>query len=265
MLSLDHLTAHHAARLEGLLFDLDDTFLDRGKLSEAAYSALFRLKDSGLRLIALTGRPASWGELAARLWPIDAAITENGALAFESDGTLVVRRDTATFEERKRRQSQLSALVQEARQRIPELVPANDVAGRVSDYTFDIGETQNASQGTIAAARELAQAHGARTTQSSVHLHYTFDCVDKATGALSYLQARGDDPSAALRRYAFIGDSDNDASCFAAFFVTVGVANCRGSFSLPPRFRTQAERGAGFAELAEHLVRLRAAGPPTGR
>lgn len=261
MLSLDHLTAHHASRLEGLLFDLDDTLLDHGKLSEAAYSALFRLKESGLHLIALTGRPASWGELAARLWPVDAAITENGALAFESDGTAVTRLDTVPTVERRHRQGRLSALVQEALEHIPELVPASDVEGRVSDYTFDIGETQRARESTIAAAREFARARGARTTQSSVHLHYTFDRVDKATGALSYLQARGVDPSRALCRYAFVGDSDNDAPCFAAFSVTIGVANCRGNFSLPPRFRTQAERGAGFAELAEHLVRSRGGAP----
>ena len=34
-------------RLRGLLFDLDDTLLDHSQLSEAAYSALFRLREAG--------------------------------------------------------------------------------------------------------------------------------------------------------------------------------------------------------------------------
>ena len=58
MLPLARLTADEARRLRGVIFDLDDTLLDHGALGEAAYSALFRLRASGLRLIACTGRPA---------------------------------------------------------------------------------------------------------------------------------------------------------------------------------------------------------------
>ena len=108
-------------------------------------------------------------------------------------------------------------------------------------------------------AQSLAESWGARTTRSSVHLHFTFDRVDKATGALSYLQSQGIDATVARRRFAFIGDSENDAPCFNAFFTTVGVANLRGAFSLKPRYRTEERASAGFIKFAHRLCELRPA------
>src|SRR4051812_49751411 len=72
--------------LRGLLFDLDDTLLDHSKLSEAAYSALFRLREAGFELYAVTGRPAGWAAVIVNQWPIHGAVAENGALAFHTDG-----------------------------------------------------------------------------------------------------------------------------------------------------------------------------------
>jgi hypothetical protein len=108
--------------------------------------------------------------------------------------------------------------------------------------------------------REI-QAAGARHTQSSVHLHATFDTDDKASGALRFCAHElGEDPGAALVRFAFIGDSSNDASCFAAFHTTFGVANIRAvlpSLSIPPRYVAARPMGDGFSEIAEEILRKR--------
>jgi len=71
--------------LRGLLFDLDDTLLDHSKLSEAAYSALFRLREAGFECYAVTGRPAGWAAVLVNQWPIQGAVAENGAIAFHAD------------------------------------------------------------------------------------------------------------------------------------------------------------------------------------
>jgi HAD superfamily hydrolase (TIGR01484 family) len=236
---------------------VDDTLLDAGQLPEAAYAALFALERSGLRLIALTGRPASWGEIIARMWPVEAAIAENGAIAFRREGIKAICVDTAPASERKRRQTLLGALVRQAQKEVVDLVPSDDVGGRLTDYTFDIGEHHRASEATISAARRIAHEAGARTTRSSVHLHFTFDRADKASGALSYLLSRGQDPTRARRTFAFIGDSENDASAFAAFQCSVGVRNVHGHFSIPPRFVTPSARSTGFCEFASHLLSSR--------
>ncbi len=74
-------------------------------------------------------------------------------------------------------------------------MPADDSWGRLSDFAFDIGEHQRASEAVVRAATELAHELGARTTRSSVHLHYTFDYHDKASGVVSYLAGLGIDPT----------------------------------------------------------------------
>jgi len=103
---------------------------------------------------------------------------------------------------------------------------------------------------------------GARTSRSSVHLHATFDTDDKASGALRFLARElGQEPGAALSRFAFVGDSGNDAACFAAFRTTFGVANVAaavGRLSVPPRYVARAPMGEGFAEIAGTILRARA-------
>ncbi len=243
--------------MDGLLFDLDDTFLDHTQLSEDAYRALFRMRESGLRLIALTGRPASWAELVTRMWPVDAAIAENGALCYRLEERVPVFMDSISAFERARRKERLRRLVQSVQKELPQLRPANDVAGRVSDFTFDIGETCRMDEETIVRAISLAEAQGARTTRSSVHLHLTYDQMDKGSGAIALLSALGFDATQARHRFAFIGDSQNDASAFATFSTTVGVRNLRGDFSVPPRYQTKLPKSAGFCELSNHLCQHR--------
>lgn len=139
-----------------------------------------------------------------------------------------------------------------------ELVPADDVRGRVSDFTFDIGEFRTVDPDVVARARRRAESSGAFTTLSSVHFHITFDTHDKASGSVAFLaQQHGFDTTAARLRFAYVGDSENDAACFAAFHTTIGVANLSGAPSVLPRYRCAQARGAGFDELAARLLELR--------
>jgi hydroxymethylpyrimidine pyrophosphatase-like HAD family hydrolase len=152
----------------------------------------------------------------------------------------------------------LAAIVSEVQQAFPELVAASDLAGRVTDFTFDIGEDQRIAPATVHGAVDLARRHGARTTVSSVHLHLSLDGDDKASGTVRVLGTLfGEDPTRALSRWAFIGDSENDQACFAAFRTTIAVANLSGRPSLAPRYITAAARSDGFVEAARTLVALR--------
>ncbi|MCC6899184.1 MAG: HAD-IIB family hydrolase [Polyangiaceae bacterium] len=258
MRPLTELTQAEAAGLDGLLFDLDDTLLDHGKLTEGAYASLFRLRESGLRLLAVTGRPAGWGEVIARQWPVDAAVTENGAVTLYASDGLVRRHDSVPEDERRRRRIRLAEAVAKINEAHPELRAADDVGARHSDFAYDIGEHQRVAPEVVRAVCALAHEHGARTHTSSVHLHLTFDGDDKASGVVRTVRLLwGTDPTLIRFRYAFIGDSENDAACFAAFRTTIGVENLSGRPTVGPRFITHAARGRGFAEAAAHLVALR--------
>jgi hydroxymethylpyrimidine pyrophosphatase-like HAD family hydrolase len=153
----------------------------------------------------------------------------------------------------------LVELVRALHERFPELVPPDDVSERVTDYTFDIGEKQRVPRDVVEAVAAFARERGATVHVSSVHLHVGYDAVDKASGAVNLLRRlTAIDPTAALHSYAFVGDSENDAACFAAFRTTVGVANLSGRPSLRPRYITEKARGEGFAELAAVLTARRA-------
>jgi HAD superfamily hydrolase (TIGR01484 family) len=249
------------SRLVGVLFDLDDTFLDEGKLTEAAYGALFRLSRAGLRLVAVTGRPAGWGEVIARQWPVDAVVTENGAVTWYREEKGVSHWSEVDPQARRERRERLAAGLALLRTEFPTVRLSDDSHARESDVALDIGERIHVPADEIACIERAARALGFRTFVSSVHLHLTLDSYDKATGTLAFLVAHfQEDPTAARGRYAYIGDSANDASCFFAFLSSFGVANLTASLprlSVPPRYLSWAERGAGFVEIADAILALR--------
>ncbi|XXX77167.1 HAD hydrolase family protein [Sorangium sp. So ce134] len=279
---LSLLTPDAARSLAGVIFDLDDTVLDHGALTESAYGALFRLRETGLALIACTGRPAGWGEVIQRQWPIDATIVENGAVALvrepagpvagpgggrapSAGASRVITLDALHRDTRRARRAELVALADDMVRRFPAAALADDNDQRVTDVTIDIGEHRRVPPEDVQKMRAELHERGVRTLVSSVHLHLTRDPSDKATGAVRLLSTRfGEDPTRARHRYAFVGDSGNDGVAFAAFTLTFGVANVRahlGKLSVPPRFVASQAMGRGFAEIAGRIAELRKNAP----
>jgi HAD superfamily hydrolase (TIGR01484 family) len=244
--------------LDGLFFDLDDTFLTHGVLTRNAYNALWDLHDSGLKLVAVTGRPSGWAEVFVRNWPIDGAVTENGAVFVVRAGKGVDVLTEPGFAERRKR---LDGLVERVARAMPDVVLADDVHARRSDVTWDIGERFVVPEERVQALAAIVLSAGARTTRSTVHLHASYERDDKASGAVRFVGERfGTDAGTALARWAFIGDSPNDAACFAALRPTFGVANVRAfasRMSVPPRWISPSERGEGFAEIARAILEKR--------
>lgn len=247
----------NAKNLRGLLFDLDDTLLSNGTLTREAYDALWALHEAKLGLIAVTGRPSGWGEILVRQWPILGAVTENGAILCTKDGV----RDPVSPAERQSRRARLASITQRMREKIPDARLADDVGARRSDVTWDIGERIHLPPDRVEAMRAVIEESGANTFASSVHLHATFDAVDKASGAVRALrELANEDAGSAVSGWAFVGDSGNDRACFAAFQTTFGVANVRahlGSLSVPPRYVATLPMGQGFAEISRAILAAR--------
>jgi HAD superfamily hydrolase (TIGR01484 family) len=255
VIALAHMPREEARRIEALLFDLDDTLLTHGTLTREAYDALWMLHEAEIDLVAVTGRPCGWGEVIARQWPLLGVVTENGGALLHREGPALIRSVEGDHRAR------LDALVAAVKKAFPEVELSDDVHARITDVTFDVGERHHLEPARIEELRRFVIDLGARSTTSSVHLHATFQGDDKASGAFRMLrQRRGIDAGRARARAAFVGDSGNDAPCFAAFSTTVGVANVARwvpSLSVPPRYVTPSPMGAGFVELARHLVSAR--------
>lgn len=263
MRPLADLDRDEARGLRGVFFDLDDTLLSHGVLERGAYGALWDLHDAGLRLVAVTGRPSGWAEVLVRQWPVDGVVAENGAVAVVREGRGVrVTLDGAPADVAARR-ARLDQLVARIGEALPDVRLTDDTHARRSDVAWDVGEQAIVPADEIKELERRIVLGGARVTRSSVHVHASFERDDKASGALRFVRTRfGEDPGAAVYRWAFVGDSGNDAACFAALRTTFGVANVRAfvpRLSVPPRFVARAERGAGFVEIARALLDARGA------
>src|SRR5688572_17554586 len=82
---LDASAAKDLSEVSFVLCDLDDTLTLDGILPAASYTALEDLGRKGWQVIIVTGRPAGWCDMIARMWPVAAVVGENGAFYFRYD------------------------------------------------------------------------------------------------------------------------------------------------------------------------------------
>jgi HAD superfamily hydrolase (TIGR01484 family) len=251
-------------RIRVVLADIDDTLTDHGRLGAHAYGALERLHAAGLKVIPVTGRPAGWCDLIARLWPVDAVVGENGAFAFtyrraERRMLRCYWRTPGQRADDRRRLDELRARILAE---IPGAAVAADQAYREADLAIDWREdVAPLPAAAVARIVRLFEAAGARAKVSSIHVNGWFGDYDKLAMSLRLLRERfGLDANAAADEVLFVGDSPNDAPMFGFFPSSVGVANVRdfeGRLAAEPAWVTEARGGAGFAELAERLLEAR--------
>jgi len=246
-----------ASLVRFVLLDLDDTLTSAGKLTAEAYAALESLQRAGKKVIPVTGRPAGWCDHIARMWPVDAIVGENGAFYFWfAEGRLGKRfvDDAAT---RARHRAKLHELALRILAQVPGTAIASDQPYRETDLAIDYCEdVPPLSVESAERIAELMRESGLTAKVSSIHVNGWLGRYDKLVTARALFAERfGLDLAAVNRQVVYAGDSPNDAPMFAFFEHSVGVANVRRFPGLQPKYVTQAEAGAGFAELAAHLLR----------
>ena len=210
-----------ARRLRGLLFDLDDTLLSHGVAHARGVRRAVGSARRGMRLVAVTGRPSGWGEVIARQWPIDGAVDRErrGATSCaKGEGCRAV--ETCDEDERRARRMRLAQLVAAVAEVVPEARLTDDVDARRSDVTWDIGERVRAPRGPRRALLVARSSRRRRARDAVERAHCTRRSTPTTRPAARSVSARASSartPGGALARYAFVGDSGNDAACFAAF------------------------------------------------
>lgn len=247
-------------RIIGVFTDIDDTLTTEGTITAEALLALTRLKAAGLQVVPITGRPVGWSEPFAQRWPVDAIVAENGAVALVHEEGQALRKlyqqDAATRTANFARMQQVLARIE---REVPGAQRARDSAGRETDIAIDHSEFTLLPQPAIDAVVRLMQAEGMTATVSSIHINGWYGQHDKLAGARWIVRTLWErDLDAELDRWVYVGDSTNDQVMFKHFTHSVGVANIRrfaDQLRHPPRYITQGERGAGFAELTAHVLR----------
>ncbi|GAA3983155.1 HAD-IIB family hydrolase [Comamonas faecalis] len=252
------------ADLLGVLTDIDDTLTTEGAVPDDVVSAMARLRRAGLHLIAITGRPLGWSRPFAADWPIDAIVAENGAAALVHDAAggqlrTLYQQDAATRAANYARMQQVLAQIEA---QVPGARRAQDSSGRECDIAIDHSEFTQLPQAAIDQCVQRMREAGMHASVSSIHINGWYGEHNKWEGArwiVRTLLQR--DVDAERGRWAYIGDSTNDQLMFEHFPHSIGVANIARfvpQLDHLPRYVTPSERGAGFIELAEHLLAARA-------
>ena len=248
--------------LVGVFTDIDDTLTTEGAVTPDVLQALEALRAAGLARVAITGRPVGWSEPFAAVWPVDAIVAENGAVALVRNAAGAVQKryqqDAAT---RARNFERMQAVLARIEREIPGARRATDSAGRECDIAVDHSEFAQLDDATIAQVVALMRSEGMHATVSSIHINGWYGDHNKLEGARWIVRElwgrRLDDE---MPRWAYVGDSTNDALMFEHFGHSVGVANVRrfeAALSHLPRYVAPSERGAGFAEVAAAILQAR--------
>lgn len=260
--------------ITGVFTDIDDTLTTDGAITRDALAALGELREAGIAVIAITGRPVGWSEPFAQSWPVQAIVAENGAVALQlttaaelpgdvdacSSLTKRYQQDNAT---RLANYAQMLRVLERIEHEIPGARRATDSAGRETDIAIDHSEFEHLDEAQIAAVVALMRSEGMNATVSSIHINGWFGTHNKWQGARWIVRELwGRELETEIGQWVFVGDSTNDVLMFEAFPQSIGVANVRRfevQLAHKPRYITKNERGTGFAEVAQALLAARTA------
>jgi hydroxymethylpyrimidine pyrophosphatase-like HAD family hydrolase len=193
------------------------------------------------------------------MWPVDAVVGENGAFYFFFSGNKLHKHFLEDPAGRAVQRARLDTIARRILAEVPGCALAADQPYRETDLAIDYCE--DVPPLPLAAAERIAmlmEEAGLTAKISSIHVNGWFGGYDKlATSRVLFEQRFGLDLDRSNREVVFVGDSQNDVPMFAFFENSVGVANVRrfeGQLTAWPRYVTRAAAGAGFIELAQHLL-----------
>ncbi len=249
-------------QLLGVFTDIDDTLTTEGVATGDALRGIAALREAGLHVIPITGRPVGWSEPFARAWPVDAIVAENGAVALIHTGPGALRK---IYQQEEALRVANYARMQQVARRIVAQVPgatlSTDSPGRETDIAIDHSEFTTLAPVAIARVVQLMQDEGLNATVSSIHINGWLGDHNKLAGARWIVRELfGRALDAELGRWAYVGDSTNDVLMFERFPHSIGVANIRrfeAQLTHPPVYVTPGERGAGFQQVADAILAVR--------
>ncbi len=264
MQPLSAFPADIARNITCVFTDIDDTLTSDGRLPAAAYAALEALQNAGIHVAPITGRPAGWCDMIARMWPISGVVGENGAFYFSYDEASkkmlrVYEIDSAT---RAENQQKLAHIQVRVLAEVAGCAVSADQPYREADLAIDFCEdVPPLPEASVQQIVDIFEAEGAVAKVSSIHVNGWFGHYDKLSMSRRFAAERlGLDLETTRKQVVFCGDSPNDSPMFAYFPYACGVANVADfaeKMTANPAFITPSHGGAGFVEIANMLLAAR--------
>src|SRR5690606_4579547 len=137
MKPLDRFSSSH---ITYVFTDIDGTLTTSDKITADTYQSLWSLKNNGVEVIPVTGRPAGWCELIARQWPVHGVIGENGAFYFRHSNHEMKRHFFSSPEDQKTYRSKLKQIESEVLSKVARSKIASDQFSRLFDLAIDFAE-----------------------------------------------------------------------------------------------------------------------------
>ncbi|MBX5484210.1 MAG: HAD-IIB family hydrolase [Myxococcaceae bacterium] len=256
------LTAADFSRVEAIFADVDGTLTTGGELESSTLRALELLRESGLKVVLVTGRPAGWADCWSRSLPVEGVIAENGGLYFARGADGRVKKVYAQrASDRKKARPRLLRECRRAIRQVPGIRFSADSAYSEVDVAIDYNEDVRLGAQVADRLEAILRERGVRAVRSSVHVNAWIGGFDKLTAVERFLRKewrvrlKSRDP-----RFVYVGDSFNDAPLFEAFALSVGVANVRdvlNRIDTPPTYITREREGRGFRELVREILAQR--------
>ena len=263
---LSEISAEICRGIRAVASDIDDTISTEGKIPAIAYDALWRAKDAGLIVLPVTGRPAGWCDLIARMWPVDGVVGENGGLYYRLAGGKMKRHYVVPPETRAANRKKLETVAADVLREVPGSAISADQFSRELDLAIDFCEdVPRLPDADVERIVKIFERHGCTAKVSSIHVNGWFGSYDKLGMVKTFLKHElAIDVEKDRGAVVFSGDSPNDEPMFGYFPVSVGVANVTDFASRiqkPPAFLTRARGGEGFAEMIDTILSHRASSP----
>lgn len=254
--------AQFQQRIEFVFTDIDDTLTDDGRLEPEAYEALWSLHRAGVHVVPVTGRPAGWCEMIARMWPVSGIVGENGGFYFRYHNQKMHRHfvfDSSTQLENRKK---LDVLQEKILREVPGSALASDQFTRLMDLAIDFCEdVPRLPKSEVQKIVGLFEAEGAHAKVSSIHVNGWFGAYNKLSQSLEFLKREfGISAEKAKQICTFSGDSPNDEPMWEYFPSGFAVANIQefiGDLKHQPAFVAEKRGGAGFAQIAARILECR--------
>ncbi len=264
MQPLDTFPATERRRIKGVFADIDDTTTSDGRLTSDAYQALEQLREGGLMVFPITGRPAGWCDHIARMWPVDGVVGENGAFYFRYDHERreFTKRYMLGQSEWATSRKVFASLAEDILVQAPGAAVVSDQPYREADLAVDFREdVEPLDHAEIDKIVAMMEARGMTAKISSIHVNGWFGNYDKLSMTkLMMEEVFRLDLDAEKESFVFVGDSPNDQPMFEFFHNSVGVANLnplKHRLTSKPAYITSGSAGAGFVEVATALLAVR--------
>jgi HAD superfamily hydrolase (TIGR01484 family) len=248
-------------RIRAVFSDVDGTLTTAGELRGSTVAALAGLREAGVRVVLVTGRPSGWGECWARTLPVDGVIAENGGLYFARRARTLAKVYAQPRAERRTHRLRLLRAVRQAMAAAPGARLSMDSAATEVDIAIDYEEQVHLGHAAADRIERRLHALGVVAVRSSVHINCWLGSFDKLRTTRAFVAREwGSRFAHEERGYVYVGDSLNDAPMFGGFTHSVGVANVLEVLNrLParPAYVTRAAEGLGFEELARRVLARR--------